>query len=188
MAQLGQTLNPNEMEPGRPGFEVIPIGWYHMHIIENASEVNKQNTGELLKVTWEVQEGDHEKARVFDNINYLHEKPIVQKIGQGMVKNICDAIGYTDHLSDADVLMFQSCWVKVGIEPASGIYAEKNKILDVKKYDPAGPPVAAKPAAATAGKPVNGTKPAATTKPAAGKQAAAQPPGAGTRPWKRKAG
>lgn len=185
MAQLSEALNPNEMEPGRAGFEVIPGGWYQMQIIESSCNVNKNGTGEVMKLTWEVQDGKNDKARVFDNINYLHENPVTQNIGQGMVKNICDAIGYTDRLIDTDVLMHQSCWVKIGIEAAKNGYPEKNKIFEVKPYDPAGPPVAAKPAAKGATTATSAQKAAVAAKPAGVKTAAAAPPGAQDRPWLR---
>lgn len=185
MASLGTTINTDELEPSR-GVGTFPAGEYSMHIIENSVEAASTGKGQLLKLTWEVVEGEYEKHRLWENVNYQHDSKGCQEIAQRHIKSICDAVGFTGLLEDADVLMFIPMLCRVGTEkgkpnPKGGMYADKNKIMSVKPLTavaPAGKPAtapAAKPAAAVA------AKPAATT--AAAKPAAA--PG-GSRPWQRK--
>lgn len=184
MAQLGTAIDPAEIEPGR-GFGTFPAGEYSMQIVENSVEAAKTGKGQLLKLTWEVLEGEHEKSRLWENLNYQHDNPKAQLIAQQHIKRICDAAGFVGLLEDADVLMFIPMRVRVGIEagndkPGGGKYDDKNKILDVKPLTAAAP--AGKPATAPA-------KPAATTaaaKPAAATTTASKPATAGptgSRPW-----
>lgn len=186
MASLGTTINTDELEPSR-GVGTFPAGDYVMQIIENSVEAAGTGNGMLLKLTWEVVEGEYEKHRTWENVNFQHNSPGCQEIAQRHIKSICDAVGFTGLIEDADVLMFIPMHVRVGTEkgkpnPKGGMYPDKNKIMSVKPLTapaPAGKPAtapAAKPAAAVA------AKPAATT--AAAKPAAA--PG-GTRPWAKSA-
>lgn len=186
MASLGTTINPDEIEAGR-GFGTFPAGEYPMQIIENSVEAAKSGKGMLLKLTWEVLEGEHEKSRIYENVNFQHDNPKAQLIAQQHIKAICDAVGFVGLLEDADVLMHIPALCRVVIEagkpnPKGGMYDDKNVIKAVKPFTavaPAGKPAtapAAKPAAAVA------AKPAATT--AAAKPAAA--PG-GSRPWAKSA-
>lgn len=190
MAQLGTSINPDEIEAGR-GFGTFPAGEYMMQIIENTVQAAGTGKGQLLVLTWEVMEGEHEKSRLWENVNFLHDSAKCQLIGQQHIKAICDAVGFAGLLEDADVLMFIPCRVRVGIEPGKpkpadkggGNYDDKNKIL---KVSPLG-------AAAPAGKPATAApKPAATAaaKPAAATTAASKPATAGptgSRPWAKTA-
>jgi hypothetical protein len=179
MAQLGTTLDPNAIEPSRNGFDPLPDGEYIAQIVANEVR-NTQSGGLMLVLTWEIVEGDYQNRKVWQNINYQNDSAQAQAIGHGQIKNICDAIGYTDHVNDGDVLMFQPCRVRVGRSKKQEGYEQRDEIKSVKPLTAQAP--ATKPQTQTTPRPtvVPGTKPP-IGKPAAG------PAGAGTRPWNRPA-
>lgn len=182
MASLGTTINPAEIEPGR-GFGTIPGAEYIMQIIENEVQPAGTGKGQVLKLTWDVVDGEYEKSRVWENVNFLHDNPKAQLIGQQHIKEICDAVGFQGNLDDADVLMFIPCRVLVGIErgkprPEGGVYDDKNTIKRVKPIGAAPAPAGKAPVAPAT---TTAAKPAAATTIAA-KPAAAGP--AGNRPWR----
>jgi Protein of unknown function (DUF669) len=192
MARLSEAIDIDNTEPSR-GFGTIPAGDYTMQVIESELKDTKSGNGQILSLTWEVIEGPQERSRVWDNINYLHNSPKCQAIGQGHVKSICDAIGITGLLEDSEVLHFKPMICSVGIEaggdkPGGGKYDDKNVIKRVRSMTatapagktattpPAGPKPAAPAAAATAPKPA--TAPA---------RPAAAAPAPGGRPWQKSA-
>lgn len=180
MARLNTTIDPTTIPPSR-GFELLPDGEYVAHIIQNDVTATKGGTGEILTLTWEILEGEYERRRVWQRINYLNNSEKAQAIGQGQVSAICDAIGYKEHFDDGDVLMFQPAIIVVGKGKTSPQYPDpQNEIKHVKALT-AQPP-ASKPQTTAAPKPAvaNGAKPP-MGKPTAG------PAGAGNRPWNRPA-
>jgi hypothetical protein len=181
MANLGTTFDPNSTEPARNGFDPIPDGDYIAQIVANEVRHTRGGTGLILVLTWEIVDGDFTNRKIWQNINYQNESAQAQAIGQGQLKNICDAIGYTDHLDEADVLMFQPCRVRVGRSKKQEGYEQRDEIKSVKALTAQAP--ATKPQT-TAGAPkptlVNGGKPP-MGKPTAG------PAGAGNRPWSKPA-
>jgi hypothetical protein len=180
MAQLGTTLDPNAIDPSRNGFDPLPDGEYIAQIVANEVRHTKTGSGLILVLTWEIVEGDFQNRKVWQNINYQNDSAQAQAIGQGQIKNICDAIGYTEHLDDADVLMFQPCRVRVGRSKKQEGYEQRDEIKAVKPYAAQAP--ASKPQTTAAPKPAL----AAGVKPPMGKPTAG-PAGAGNRPWNRPA-
>jgi Protein of unknown function (DUF669) len=181
MANLGTTFDPNQTEPARNGFDPLPDGEYIAQIVENEVRHTKLGTGFVL--TWEIVDGEFANRKVWQNINYQNESEKAQAIGQGQLKNICDAIGYAEHLEDADVLMFQPCRVRIGRSRKQEGYEQRDEIKAVKPLA-AQAPATKQQTTAPATKPatVPGNKPAA-----APGRTAAGPAGAGTRPWNRTA-
>lgn len=177
MAQLGQAFDPNAVEPG--GFDDMPSGDHVMQIVESSVEPTKNGRGKLVKLTWQVLEDQpHANRKMWQNINFEHESAQAQTIGQQQLKAICDAVCYTDHLEDTEVLHFIPCRVTVGMGKANGQYAAKPEIKRVKPLQ-AQPP--AGKTAPTQQQAQQGQQPQSTaTKPPPAKTAAG--PG-GNRPW-----
>jgi Protein of unknown function (DUF669) len=173
MAQLGTTLDPNAIDPAQNGFDNLPDGEYIAQIVANEVRHTKANTGLILILTWEIIEGEYTNRKIWQNINYQNESAEAQAIGQGQIKNICDAIGYKQHFNDGDVLMFQPCRVRIGLGKKQEGYERRNEIKSVKPMTATAP--AGTPAIAPASKPA--TAPKAPVGPAA----------AGRRPWDRPA-
>lgn len=190
MASLQTSIDPDTIEKGQNGFDPMPAGEYAAHIIESDVTPTKSGSGLMLKLTWEILEGEFEKRRVWQNINYQNQSEKAQLIGQQQIKAICDAVGFSGLLDDSEVLHFKPVRLRIGLEKggakdSGGTYDDKNDVRAVKPCgtgpSPAGkamPTAAAKPAATTAPKPA-----AATT--AASKPAAAAP--TGSRPWAKSA-
>lgn len=186
MADLQTSIDPNTTESAQKGFETLPNGWYNAHITETEVANTKSGTGLILKLQWEVVDGEHERRRVFQNINYANENPKAEAIGKGQLKDIMDAIGYTELLTDSDVLLHQVVRIKVGLEKPKAGYDDKNKIMQVKPYgsEATDRATASPKPAAVAGTTTGGpARPAATL----AKAAVVPPAGAGARPWKKSA-
>jgi hypothetical protein len=185
MANLGTTLDTDQIEPGMNGFEPIPAGVYPAYIVESEVTHTKNGKGMLLKLTWEIIEGEYEHRKTFQQINYQHESAQAQAIGQGQIKAICNAIGFTGLLEDSEVLHFKPVLLRVGIEKGKakdggGNYDDRNDVRAVKPYGvqpPSGKPTTQASAERPAAKPV----PMPTAKPAP-KSATAGP--TGNRPWR----
>lgn len=180
MAQLGTTIDPNAIEPSQ--FDDLPVGEYAAQIIESEVVATKAGNGKLLKLTWQVVEGQFENRKFWQQINYEHASAQAQTIGQQQLKAICDAVGHTDHLSDSEVLHFVPCRVKLSMGKANGNYAARPEVKGVKPYGVAVP--AGKPATTGAAPQQRAAAPQQAAKPAAGKPAAAP---TGSRPWANKA-
>jgi hypothetical protein len=182
MAELGQTFDPNAVEPGQ--FDDVPAGEYAAQIVDSEVKPTKAGAGLGLNLTWQITEGPLENHKFWQWINFQHESQQAQTIGQQQLKAICDAIGYTDHVTDSEVLHNVVCRVKLGMGKANGNYAAKPEVKSVKPY--AAQPPGDKPQ-------VQQQKPAPQVqqtklggqpvKPSPGKPAAGP---AGTRPWTSK--
>lgn len=178
MAQLGQSFDPGSVEPNQ--FDDLPVGEYIAQIVESSVEATKNGKGKLLKLTWQVTEGQFENRKIWQNINFEHESSQAQQIGQQQLKSICDAVGFADHLEDSEVLHFQPCRVRLGMGKANGNYAARPEVKAVKPLQ-AQPPAGKAPAQQPAAGGTQATPPQATAKPPAQKPAATGP--AGNRPW-----
>ena len=100
MASLNMEFDPGSVEPGN-NLDPIPAGEYVAQIVDSSVNPPKSGKGLMLNLTWEVVEGEYEKRKVWDRINYQHESAQAQLIGQQQLKAICDAIGLPGHLSDS---------------------------------------------------------------------------------------
>jgi len=163
-------------------FEPIPASEVVAAIIESAVDPANSGNGQILKLTWQVTEGQYQNRQFWQNINYLHSSAQAQLIGQQQLKAICEAVGHDGHLDDSEVLHHVPCRVGLKIKTDPG-YSPKNEVRFVKPVNaqaPAGKP-AHMPAAETVAVPAQSAQAA----PPRGK-APAKP--AGNRPWQTKAG
>lgn len=174
MADLDFEFDPNSVEPATD-FSTLPPGEYVAQITESDISIPKSGNGKSLNLTWQITEGEYENRIFWQHLNYQHSSAQAQEISQRMLKTICDAVGYGDHLTNSEVLHFVPCRVKLKYVPPKNGYSEKNEVAFVK------PLQADAPATKTAV-----TKP--TVRPASRqtqevKRPAAQAPAGQTRPW-----
>lgn len=172
MADLDFEFDPNSVEPGMD-FTPIPAGDYVAQITESDVAPPKSGNGLMLNLTWEIVEGEFDKRKIWQRINYKHTSAQAQLIGQQQLKAICDAIGLQGHLTDSEMLHFQPCRVRISIDHKNKDYDPKNEVKSVKPLQADAP--AAKPTVVKAAATQQATEPAATqaTKPVTGQ----------TRPW-----
>jgi hypothetical protein len=164
MANLGQTIDVDNIVPERGDFEPLPAGPYMVQVMESDVIETKAGTGLILKLTLEVMDGPFANRKVWANLNFKNPNATAQRIAQEQIKQICDAVGHKGPLSDSEVLHFKPLRAQLGIRK-SDEYGDQN---EVKRYSPlSGAPPAGKasPQQAAAG--------------AAQKQAS----GGGSRPW-----
>lgn len=174
MAQLGVALNPNEIETPQSEFDLIPDGWYVAQVVGNEEKATQSGTGRTLTLEWEIMEGEFERRKIWQRINYINDSKKAATIGQGQIKKICIAINFTEILENGDQLMYQPALIKVGKDKPQDGYEPRNEIKGVKELS-ATPPEVKAPATA---RPAI-VRPAATPRPAASGPV-------GNRPWGNK--
>lgn len=85
-----QGFNPDEIDTESRGGD-IPINWY-LAVVDDVSEKgNKNGTGRILNVTYEILEGDYAERKIFQNINYAHRSEKCQEIGLIELARLCKA-------------------------------------------------------------------------------------------------
>lgn len=151
-------------------FELIPAGDYLAMITEASVAPPKSGDGQMLSLRWVIIEGEYENRTVFQSIVFLHSSEQAQRFGRQRLKDLCDAMGITGAVTDAEIFLNRPVRIRIGIEKdKGGVYEDRNGVKRVMPPD--GPPATPAPA----------PKPAAAVKPAA---IAAKATG-GSPPWAR---
>jgi hypothetical protein len=149
MSELSTLLNETfdtANEEGTPEFTPIPKGAYVAAITDAKVGALKNGKGQAISITWSVQDGVHHGRLVFDRIIVQHENPDTMKFGRRRLKDVCDAVGWKQALTDLTVLLNKPCSIHVKIEEdRAGEYPPKNRVGRVLPI--------AKPDKATNGKP-----------------------------------
>ena len=155
-------FNAAEVAPQQE-FDLLPAGKYIAHIIDSEVSMNSKSTGQVLKLTFEVLEGEYANRKLWARLNITHENADAERIGRSQLSALCHAVGVMQ-LTDSTQLHDKPVLVTVKIrKDKTGQYPDSN---DVSGF------------AAVSGGPTSFSKPAAApTKPAAGN----------TPPWQRKA-
>lgn len=173
MARLGEDFDPGAVEP-RDNFDPLPIGNYIAEIIESDVVETKARTGQMVKLTWKITEGDFEGRRIWDQINFRNQNETAQKIGQQALAELCAACGVRGPLDDTEHLHGMPVRIKVKMSKPQQGFDPKNEISGYAPYDAASAPAPATRAAAPAQQRQSAPPPA---------KAAAS--GGGARPWSR---
>lgn len=71
----------------------VPAGEYPVVLVQSSAEANKQNSGKMLSCQFRITEGDLAGKVIYQNINYLHNNPAAQEIGQAKLSALCHAVG-----------------------------------------------------------------------------------------------
>jgi hypothetical protein len=166
MATLGGTFNPDEIPQDE--FEPIPAGDYLAQIVDSEIAPTKSGSGQMLKLTYEILQGELEGRRVWDRLNIVNANADAQRIAQQQLKKLCDALG-TGAISDSEELHFRPVIIHVAIrQDKSGDYGPQNVI---RKFSPAG----------------GGAAEAKATKPTTRTPPPPKPAQTGGRPWQQRA-
>lgn len=173
MAELGYQFDGASVEDTSA---VMPEHECLAQVVESEVAATKNGTGQILKLTWELVDGQFAKRKVWQNINIVNQNATAQDIGQRDLKRITEAMGLGP-ISNSEALHFKPIAVKVAIEAGKGGYDDRN-IVKVKKQASGGVPSPA-PAAGGAPQASSGAPAPNTAKPAAAA------PAASARPWAR---
>ena len=150
------SFNAAEVAPQQE-FDLLPAGRYVAQVIDSEVSMNSKQTGEVLKLTFEVLEGEHANRKLWARLNITHENPDAERIGRSQLSALCHAAGVLQ-LKDSEQLHGRPVVVTVKIrKDKSGQYPDQNDVSGFASVSGAG--------AATLAKPVAPAKPAANTPP-----------------------
>jgi hypothetical protein len=120
-------------EEGTPAFEPLSPGSYVASIIDAKVGPLKSGKGQAVLLQWEVQGGANQGRIVFDRVIVAHESAEAMKFGRRKLKDIAEACGVKDSITDLSVLLNKPCSVRVKIEQdKDGEYPPRNGIGRVK--------------------------------------------------------
>ena len=114
MANLGTVIDTNVVAPAEER-GAFPAGEYLVTATESEVKPNAKGTGLIAKFRFQVVEGPSKGRLVFANMNFQHENPTAQEIGQGELSALSKACGITK-LSDTSQTHGKVIKVKVGLE------------------------------------------------------------------------
>lgn len=165
MASLGNTFNPDEVEADE--FEPIPAGDYLAQIIDSEIAPTKAGTGQMLKLTYEIMDGELENRRLWDRLNIVNPNADAQRIAHQQLKKLCDALG-TGPIQDSEELHFKPVIIQVSVkQDKNGDFGPQNVI---RKFTALAGEAEVKPASK-----------------AAAQKAPSKPAQSGGRPWQKRA-
>ena len=149
------------------GADPIPAGWYLAMIDESSlAGTSKDPNNKMLKLRFNILEGQFAGRKVFTNFNIIHSNVMTQEIAQKQLKAVCVAVGHHGMLADSGELHAKPCRIKVKVRKATDEYEASN---DITTYLPKDAPL---PAGAG---PTAVTQAAAAAAPAGVPSFAAQP-------------
>lgn len=107
-------------------YQVIPEGDYQAVIVESEFKNNKKGTGIILSLKAEIVEGEYKGVTIFGDLNYTHKNPKAEQIGQGQLRSLCDAVKLFTRLNDTCEIHNKPFLLRVGYQPSTEQYKEKN--------------------------------------------------------------
>src|SRR6516165_550605 len=136
MSELSSTLSEafdTANEEGSPAFEPLSPGAYVASIIDAKVGPLKSGKGQAVLLQWEIQGGANQGRVIFDRVIVAHESAEAMKFGRRKLKDIAEACGVKDSITDLSVLLNKPCLISVKIEQDdSGEYPPKNVVGRVR--------------------------------------------------------
>jgi len=120
-------------EEGTPKFEPVPAGAYVAVINDIKAGPLKSGKGQAVLATWEIDDDKYGGRLIWDRIIYVHESAEAMRLGRQKFKDLADACGVKEAITDLSVLQGKRCLIFVKIETdPNGEYPPKNKVARVK--------------------------------------------------------
>lgn len=139
MANLGESIDVDNIVPERGDFEPLPAGTYMVQVTDSDVLETKAGTGQYLKLTMEVMDGPFANRKIWTNINFKNPNATTQRIAQEQIKQICDAIGFSGQLTDSEVLHYRPMRAQVVIRK-SDQYGDGNEVKRFSALNGGAPP------------------------------------------------
>lgn len=141
MANLGMLVDVNDI-PEREAFEPVPPGDYTAMITESEMKATKDNLGEMLVLTVELQDGNGGSRKLFERLNLKNKNETAVKIAFQTLGEIIKAVGKTS-IKDSEELHNKRLTVTVVVDPAKpymkdGVQQPGSPQNRIKKYAPYG--------------------------------------------------
>ena len=122
-----------QTEEGTQPFELVPKGKYTAEVVDAAIVDIKSGRGQMLKLTWVISGGEYDDRRIFQQIIVQHDSEEAMRYGRQRIKDLCDACGIRERVTDVNVFCHKPCQITVGIEEdKNGEYDPKNKVARIK--------------------------------------------------------
>lgn len=115
MANLNGMYDPNA--EAQQDFAPIPAGEYLAQIVESDVVPNKNNTGELLELTYAICDGPMKGRKVWARLNLKHESAQAQEIGNRQFASVREAVGVPSP-RDTQELHYKPHVIRVEFIPA----------------------------------------------------------------------
>lgn len=130
-------------------FDLLLAGKYTAQVIDSEITQTKAGTGQILKLTFEIMEGDHANRRIWARLNIANESAQAQQIGLSQLSALCHAVGITK-LTDSLELHEKPVLVTVKVRKAKpgDTYGDSNEVTGYSAVG-AAKPFVAKPAVAS---------------------------------------
>lgn len=119
---------------------LLPAGRYTATITSARELEAKSGKGRRLIFTWQITEGPHAGRRVWQNINYVHESPKAQAIGQAQLGQVAQACLIHHTIDSADPLIGKPCRITIAVTQREP-YPAENTIRKVAQVASRGGPV-----------------------------------------------
>lgn len=118
----------------RGQISVIPPGEYMVQATEG-SVVRKDSGDAMIKLTFEIMEGEFANRKLWTNLNIRHSNPIAQRIATEELTELWrDALGGHGNPPSVENLLWKPLKVKVAVEKRKDTGDQQNRI---KRYLPA---------------------------------------------------
>lgn len=126
-------------------FELMPPGEYRV-VLSEASWADTARGGVMLKMTMDVQGGQYQGRKVWDNLQRsCPGSPKAEQIGRGQITRLCRALGKPNGFRDPGELLGRPFAVKLKLEPGSSGYGPKNRLASIMVPDDGAPAAPAAP-------------------------------------------
>lgn len=143
MTQLPSVFDPNQHNPAGPPQGNLPVSDKHGHIVQIVdSEMTntKDNTGTMLVLTLEIQQGEHQGQQGPYRLNIGSSSQDAVRIALSQLSAICHVTGYLQPLHDVSVLHNKPFRVIVqqqsGAEGKEKGWTEIKGVLDINGNKP----------------------------------------------------
>ena len=132
MSGNGFDFDPGTEEGTQP-FELLPNGKYTAEVVDAAIVDTKNGRGQMLKLTWVISGGEYDDRRVFQQIIVQHESQDATNFGRRKIKDLCDACGIRERVTDVEIFLHKPCEITVGVEKdKNGEFDDKNVVRRIK--------------------------------------------------------
>lgn len=176
----GNGFDANSVQPSAP-MEILPPGKYVVQIVESEMADTRAGNGQMLKLTFEVMYGEHERRKLWANLNLINPNPTAVEIAQRDLSAICHAVGKLQ-VNDSEELHFKPLMLTVAVQT---IDKKTKQTLDKPRNEISGyAPVNGAAPAAQAPRPQAAARPQPAAQPSTMAQRPAAPPMANA-PWRR---
>lgn len=163
------SFNAADVAP-QESFSPLPAGVYLAHAVESAVAPTRTG-GQMIKMTFQVLQGQYANRKVFANINVRNSNPDAERIGQSQLSALCHATGVLQ-LQDTSQLHNKPVNIRVRIrKDDTGQYGDKNEVSGFEAASAAGVPASAAPAARFPAAPPAANQPAQPASPPWAKRA-----------------